>query len=439
MGFYKRNRTQDIRAAPEQRAEQWLEADGALELFFKQATSVSRSFDKDEALGIPALAGCLEFICGIAASVPVRLYEVGTGEGQEEEKEVTNDPRLAVLNDDTGDLLTGPEWKKAFFMDYLLRGRAWAYQNMNLNRLESLHYVDDRAVSVCTNEDPVFKRAVVNIHGRTYQPWQFIHMARNTTDGVRGVGLLEQAKQQLSMALNYIDFENALVKGGGSKRGFLQSERKLDAEMLQDLKSNFEKMYGGSNDAVVVLNKGVTFTPAQATSVEMQLAENKARNREEICSLLCLPVSIITGSAKVEEFSRAIQVAVLPLLDGFDKALNRATLLESEKGKLRFACDTRDLESSDLIKRYNAYTSACKAGWLSKNEIRHKEKYKRIPGLNVVSLGLGDVLYDIDTGKFFVPNTGQSVNMQEVGTEEPASPPVHTKTSKQEGENKDEN
>lgn len=412
MGLYKRNRMQEIRAAPEQRAEKWLEADENLELFFKQMGNISRNFTQEEAMGIPALAGCLEFICGIAASVPIRLYRVGS----ENEKEITDDPRLTILNDDTGDLLTGPEWKKAFFMDYLLRGRAWAYQNMALNRLESLHYVDDRAVSVCTNEDPIFKRAVVNIYGRIYEPWQFIHMARSTKDGVRGVGLLKQAKAQLSMALNYIDFENALVKGGGSKRGFLQSERKLEKEQLQNLKEGFEKMYGSSYEGFVILNKGVTFTPAQATSVEMQLAENKSRNREEICSLLCLPVSILTGSAKVEEFSRAIQVAVLPLLDSFDKALNRAALLESEKGILRFACDTRDLESTDLIKRYNAYTQACKAGWLSKNEIRHKEKFKPIQGLDVISMNLADVLYDIGTGKFFVPNTGQAVTMTEVET-----------------------
>lgn len=410
MGLFKRTRTQEIRAAPEVRAEQMLEVDGALEAFFKALNTTTRNFSQDEAMGIPALAGCLEFICGIAASVPVRLYEVG-----KEEREITDDYRLRILNEDTGDLLTGPEWKKAFFMDYLLRGRSWAYQNMRLNRLESLHYVDDRAVSVSTNEDPIFKSAVVNIHGKVYYPWQFIHMARNSRDGVRGQGLLEQANRQLSMALNYIDFENALVKGGGSKRGFLQSERKLEKDMLNDLKTGFEKMYGTSYEGFVILNKGVTFTPAQATSVEMQLAENKARNREDICSLLCLSADIITGTAKAEDFNRGIQVAVLPLLDRFDKALNRAVLLESEKGHLKFACDTRDLQNSEaLIKRYNAYTAACKAGWLSKNEIRYNEKLRAIEGLDVVSLGLGDVIYDIKTGKYFVPNTGKTVKMKEI-------------------------
>ena len=95
-----------------------------------------------------------------------------------------------------------------------------------------------------------------------------------------------------------------------------------------------------------------------------------------------------------------------------NEALNRAALLESEKGRLHFACDTRDLQSGDLLKRYNAYTAACKAGWLSKNEIRYKEKFKPIEGLDVVSMSLGDVVFDIKTGRFYVPNTGTTANMK---------------------------
>lgn len=412
MGLFKNNKkTQEIRAAPEERAEQMLEMDGVLEAFFK-SLSIDRVVSRDEAMGIPALAGCLEFICGIAASVPVKLYRMG----KEKEEEIIDDPRLRILNDDTGDLLTGPEWKKAFLMDYFLHGRAWAYQNMHLNRLKSLHYVDDEAVSVSMNEDPIFKSAVIYIHGRSYYPHQFIHMARNTKTGVRGEGLLDQARMQLALGLNYIEFENAIVRAGGNKRGFLQSDHKMSEDALQFLKESFEKMYGNTYDGVTVLNKGVSFTPAQATSVEMQLAENKERNREEICSLFPLSVSIITGKASLDEFSQALKTTVLPLLGVFDKAINRSMLLESEKDSMHFAFDTRDLESGDMLKRYNAYTAACRAGWLSKNEIRYKEKFKPIPGLDVVSMSLGDIVYDINTQKFFVPNTGEAVKMAAVET-----------------------
>lgn len=412
MGLFKNNKkTQEIRAAPEERAEQMLEMDGVLEAFFK-SLSIDRVVSRDEAMGIPALAGCLEFICGIAASVPVKLYRMG----KEKEEEIIDDPRLRILNDDTGDLLTGPEWKKAFLMDYFLHGRAWAYQNMHLNRLKSLHYVDDEAVSVSMNEDPIFKSAVIYIHGRSYYPHQFIHMARNTKTGVRGEGLLDQARMQLALGLNYIEFENAIVRAGGNKRGFLQSDHKMSEDALQFLKESFEKMYGNTYDGVTVLNKGVSFTPAQATSVEMQLAENKERNREEICSLFPLSVSIVTGKASLDEFSQALKTTVLPLLGVFDKAINRSMLLESEKDSMHFAFDTRDLESGDMLKRYNAYTAACRAGWLSKNEIRYKEKFKPIPGLDVVSMSLGDIVYDINTQKFFVPNTGEAVKMAAVET-----------------------
>lgn len=412
MGLFKRKeKAVEIRAAPEERAEQMLDMDGVLEALFKGLAS-NRTVSRDEAMGIPALAGCLEFICGIAASVQVKLYSTG----EEKEVEVTDDPRLSILNDDTGDLLTGPEWKKAFFIDYFLHGRAWAYQNMELNRLKSLHYVDDEAVSVSTNENPIFKSAVIHIHGKAYYPYQFIHMARNTRNGVRGEGLLDQARMQLALGLNYIEFENAIVRAGGNKRGFLQSDHKLSDEALNVLKDSFEKMYGNTYDGVTVLNKGVSFTPAQATSVEMQLAENKERNREEICSLFTLPVSIVTGKASQDEFSQALKTAVLPLLNHFDKAINRSLLLESEKGYMHFACDIRDLESGDMLKRYNAYTAACRAGWLSKNEIRYKEKYKPINGLDVVSMSLGDIVYDINSGKFFVPNTGEAVKMAAVET-----------------------
>ncbi|MBP3478097.1 MAG: phage portal protein [Oscillospiraceae bacterium] len=409
--FKKKEKMQEIRAAPEERTEQMLEAEGVLEAFFN-SIALNRIISREEAMGIPALAGCMEFICGIAASVPVKLYRIGA----DKEEEIVDDPRLRILNDDTGDLLTGPEWKKAFFMDYFLYGRAWAYQNMELNRLKSLHYVDDEAVSVSMNEDPIFKSAVISVHGRTYYPHQFIHMARNTRNGVRGEGLLEQARMQFALGLNYIEFENAVVRAGGNRRGFLQSKHRLSNDALKELKTSFEKMYGNSYDGVTVLNEGLSWTAAQATSVEMQLAENKERNREEICSLFPLSVSIVTGKASLDEFSQALKINVLPLLDRFDKAINRTLLLESEKDSMHFACDTRDMESGDMLKRYNAYTAACRAGWLSKNEIRYKEKFKPIPGLDVVSMSLGDVVYDINSQKFFVPNTGEAVNMATVET-----------------------
>ena len=46
------------------------------------------------------------------------------------------------------------------------------------------------------------------------------------------------------------------------------------------------------------------------------------------------------------------------------------------------------------------------------NEIRQAENMNVISGLDVINVGLGAVLYDTDTGQYFVPNTGETALLQ---------------------------
>lgn len=64
-------------------------------------------------------------------------------------------------------------------------------------------------------------------------------------------------------------YEERLVKNGGNKKGFLQSENGLSKEALNRVKEAFRRFYGNS-DNVVVLNKGLTFKESSNTSVEMR-------------------------------------------------------------------------------------------------------------------------------------------------------------------------
>lgn len=51
---------------------------------------------------------------------------------------------------------------------------------------------------------------------------------------------------------------------------------------------------------------------------------------------------------------------------------------------------------------------------MSKNEIRYREKMKPVDGLNVFAMSLGDVLYDPETQRYYVTNTGKQVDMQSI-------------------------
>ena len=110
-------------------------------------------------------------------------------------------------------------------------------------------------------------------------------------------------------------------------------------------------------------------------------------------------------------------------------ALNRALLLECEKGTYYFAPDMYELTKGDTDKRYNAYKTAAETGWLQIDEIRAMENREPL-GINMVKLGLQDVLYDPKSQSIYIPNMNKSAKIGEGGTKEGQELNLEQKTEK---------
>ena len=112
---------------------------------------VRRSFTVTDktAMEIPAFSASVDFITSTVASLPIKLYRETVGEdGAAKTEEVRNDRRVSLLNDETGDLLTAYDAKKALVRDELLYGAGYMYIRRVGNDVESLHYVKHGEVSV---------------------------------------------------------------------------------------------------------------------------------------------------------------------------------------------------------------------------------------------------------------------------------------------------
>ena len=92
-------------------------------------------------------------------------------------------------------------------------------------------------------------------------------------------------------------------------------------------------------------------------------------------------------------------------MKAFETALNRDLLLEKEKKKYFFEFDVKEIIRADLLERYQAYKLAKETGFMTINEIRREENRNWVDGLDVVNVGLGAVLYDVNTGTYYTPNT----------------------------------
>ena len=380
-----------------------------------QALLSADDITKDQALAIPSVAECVEVISGIVAALPIRLYQDKGNEVQE----ITDDPRLFLLNDESGDLLDSFQMKKAWIEDYLLDGKGYLYINWRRNQVKSLHYVDSRHVSILLGTDPIFKIAEITINGAGYREFEFVRLVRRTKDGVTGSGIVSQNNQALAVMYNAMKYENYLVKTGGNKKGFLKAQKKMTQEAMDHLKANFRKYIGNdSTDNVMVLNEGLEFQEASNTSVDMQLNENKKTNSHEACKIFSLPPSILDGTAGDDEWALAMKVCFQPILTALESALNQDLLLASEKhpasgqGCFYFAVDTKELLKGDMLKRFQAYRLAVESNIMQIDEVRYREDLPKL-GLDFIKLGLQDVLYDPKTKEVYTPNTDKTTNLNQ--------------------------
>ena len=382
-----------------------------LEDLLLQAGIKQDNITRDMALNIPTLSGCVELISNTVASLPIKLYQELDGKVNE----IKDDIRLKLLNNDTGDTLDAFQFKKAMVQDYLLMGNGYAYIKREKGAFESLHYVKQESASININADPIFKQYDILVNGENYKPYEFIKLLRNSRDGATGTGIVESNNKLLAVAYNSLDYENILAKTGGNKKGFIKALSKLTDEAIAQLKEQWNKMYSKNSENCVVLNNGLEFQESSSTPTELQMNENKVSNGNEICKILNVPPSMITGDGKANEsdYEKFVKMAILPILNSFISALNRDFLLDKEKKSFYFAFDIKELLKGDILKRFQAYEIALKNGFLGVNEVGYEEDKPEIEAFNdVIKLGLSDVLYNTKTGDIYTPNTDKSSNMK---------------------------
>ena len=349
------------------------------------------SITREQALAIPSVAANVDFISNCIAAMPVKLYKRKDGKVEE----ITDDTRVRLLNNDTGDTLDAFQMKKAMVTDYLLGKGGYCYIRKNKNDVTGLFYVQDFYVTFNYDFVPIYKTYKIYVGEGTYQPYEFLKILRNTVTGAWGVGIIEELTKALETSYQTMLYQLGLVKTGGNKRGFLKSEKKLTEEAMTALKAAWSKLYANNTENVVVLNQGLDFKEAANTSVEMQLNESIDTLNKEIDKIFHIS----------ENFNDTFKFAIYPIVKAFETALNRDLLLEKEKNKFFFEFDVKEIIKADIKSRYEVYRMSKECQMTTINERRRMENMNDIEGGDVIDLGLGAVLFDINTQTYYTPNT----------------------------------
>ncbi len=96
---------------------------------------ITGELTREAALSIPTVSACINKIGETVSRLPVKLYR----KGAEEVTEIFDDPRLKLLNGDTGDTLSTVDMWKAAVEDYYLGSGAWIYIHTSGGITKRLH------------------------------------------------------------------------------------------------------------------------------------------------------------------------------------------------------------------------------------------------------------------------------------------------------------
>lgn len=362
---------------------------------------IDKVLTRNDALSVPAVSVAVDWISSIIASLPIKMYKK-TNTGYEE---LDNDYRIDLVNKYSGNCMTASDLFKNIITDYLLDGNGFAYVVKHGNKITKLSYVPPVKLTYTESVDCIDKVLKIWVDNREIRDYDLFRICRRTKNGLTGLGFVSDNQLLLSTILNSLDYENKTTSSG-VRRGFLKSKFKLDKAKLKSLKEAWRKLRDKNSD-VLILNEGIEFENATSTATESQLSQNKEINTRNVLTYFGLPSNFL-NNANSDSYKTAIRIAVLPIVAQLENALNEFLLLESEKGSLKFVIDTNEILENSMNERFDAYQKALSSGFLTVDEIRKKEQLQ-VLNLPYLKMSLADVLYNVNTGDIFVPNTNATM------------------------------
>ena len=357
-------------------------------------TSLFTSYNRLEPiLKIPAVNSAVDTISNTIASTPVKLYKYKAGDVVE----VKNDPRVNFLNQDTGKYLNGYQLKKAMVRDYLLNGGGYAYIVKRSEDYDGLMYVP------CYNiqKEEIrsrngTKKSRIRIGTNVYQSYEFVRLLRNTTDGIVGHSI----KDELSSALDNIWAQSDLINSVGQTKYLIKHTPNVMQDRIEQAKKNILAMLAEDKTSVGAAID-VELQRVEDTNTDIPIIELSKTAEESINNIFHIK----------SDFDSTFREAIYPIIKAFEAALNENLLLERQKNKMFFSFDTREIMRPSPKERYEAYKIALESGFMTVNEVRQAENLNRLEGMDTLNVGLKAVLYDVNSGKYIIPNTSSVIDL----------------------------
>jgi HK97 family phage portal protein len=221
-----------------------------------------------------------------------------------------------------------------------------------------------------------------------YMQDEIFHVRGMGSDGLKGLSLIEYARESFGVELAKDAYEASLYGAAPRMAGIIEVPGKLTEERQATIGSSFRQAHAGPAKwhSVAVLESGMKWTSIGMNAKDAQFMEAAEFGIAEISRWTGVPMHRLAAlkdpsHTNIEQFDLELVMHTFrPYVVRFEQAVQRDLILDRQTYFSEFLMDA--LLRGDSKARAEYYKSGIDAGWLTRNEAREKENYNPLAGLD---------------------------------------------------------
>lgn len=351
----------------------------------------------DGALRIAAAWRCVNIIAGAMASMPLDLYR----RVSEKEREVAVDhPLRDVLTRRPNSWQTPSEFRRMMQAHVLLRGDAIGLKITSRGRLLEIWplFLPVRPVQL---PDMSMVYDVTRPNGSVVRlpANDVFHLRGLSLDGVRGLGVLQHAREAMGLALQSERSAGKMFAQGYIAKPILEmpAGQRLSDEAYERLKQSLDEEQAGAENAgkMLLLEEGLKANALGMSAADAQFLEARKFQRSDIAMFFGVPPHMIGDVEKTTSWGSGIEAQGIGFVTytlgdwivTWEEAIRRDLIGDARADRDLYAkFETKGLMRGDLKARGEYQVRMMQWGVMSPNEVRALEDMNPRPD--------GDIYYD---------------------------------------------
>lgn len=301
-----------------------------IELLGGSMASSGYAVNETTAGRVSAVAACVQLIGGTIASLPLHIYEE-TPVGRKK----IRPPLYKLLNLEPCRAWTAAAMTERWIRSIAFRGDAYSeiIRDRSGEPKKIIPRHPDRVRSVVTDDgDIAYSYQPKNGNAYGIHSDDMLHIPGFGYDGDtgRGMSVIQHAAQQsIGIALAADDFSGQFFKNSGMQKHLIKSDAKMDPELIEKLRNEYVKKYGGGNNVglPMILTEGLDLKEISLSSADVELLDSRKYQVIDIARAFGVPPVMIGANETTTSWGSGIEQLTL----GFIKFLLKFYMVKIEQ------------------------------------------------------------------------------------------------------------